>query len=55
MLQNVPSILFHIIMGGLLTLLRSIQKRASRRVTGCNGREFFALRHSSKVLFHPLV
>ena len=39
-------------MAGLLTLLRSIQKLASRRVTGWNGREFFALRHSSKVRFH---
>ena len=39
----------------LLTLLRSIQKVASCGVTGWNGKEFFALRHSSKVRFHPLV
>ena len=33
----------------------NINKLASRRVTGWNGREFFALWHSSKVHFHPLV
>ena len=35
--------------------LRSIQTLASRRVAGWNGEKLFALRHSSKVHFHPSV
>ena len=39
----------------IINTFEVIQKLASRRVTGWNGREFFPLRHSSKVRFHPLL